>query len=256
MKGVILAGGTGSRLDPLTRVTNKHLLPVYDEPMIFKPLRTLICSGISEILIIVGGENIGDFLRLLGSGSFLDISISYRCQDRPGGIAEALAMARDFVCSDDLAVILGDNIFETAFAAEVEAFEADPDHDCYLFLKSISDPERFGVATLDEAGTIVAIEEKPSHPSSDRAVTGFYLYSSAVFEVIDRVEHELGYSSRGELEITDVNNLLIERGRAKAQFVTGFWSDAGTVDTLLRAGKFIAAKCRAAGTRDARAGGR
>ncbi len=197
MRGVILAGGTGTRLHPLTRVTNKHLLPVYDEPMIFKVIRTLTESGIKKITILLGGESVGDFLRLLGGGEEFGANFSYVYQKGAGGIAEALNLTRDIVKGEDIAVILGDNIFENHFEAAVKEFESDPDHDCYLFLKQVPDPQRFGVAEL-EGQKIIAIEEKPSAPKSDYAVTGLYFYRPNVFHFIDQVIEEIGYSARGE----------------------------------------------------------
>jgi len=238
MKGVILAGGTGSRLAPLTKVTNKHLLPVYNEPMIYKVIRTLTESGITSITILLGGESVGDFIRLLGGGEEFGAKLSYVYQKGAGGIAEALNLTREIVKGENIAVLLGDNIFEDRFPDEVQAFESDPDNECYLFLKQVPDPKRFGVAELDEAQQIVSIEEKPQEPKSDYAVTGLYFYRPNVFEMIDNVIETTGYSKRGELEITDVNNLFVQKGKAKGFFVNGFWSDAGTFETLLRSSIF------------------
>ncbi len=244
MKGVILAGGTGSRLSPLTKVTNKHLLPVYDEPMIYKVIRTLLGSGVRDIIIVLGGESVGDIVRLLGSGKDLgeDVRFTYVYQDRAGGIAEALSLAEGFVGDDDVAVMLGDNIFEDTFADEVRRFEEDTAHECYLFLKRVPDPERFGVADVDAQGLITNIVEKPKSPTSEWAVTGLYLYRSNVFGAIREVVDRIGYSARGELEITDVNNVYVKRGTAKGIEVRGFWSDAGKFETLLRSASFIASK--------------
>ncbi|MHA1734470.1 MAG: sugar phosphate nucleotidyltransferase [Promethearchaeota archaeon] len=242
MRGVILAGGTGTRLFPLTRVTNKHLLPVYDEPMIFKVIKTLTGSGIHKITIVLGGESVGDFLRLLGGGEEFGAQFSYVYQKGAGGIAEALNLTRDIVKGEDIAVILGDNIFEDTFGEAVREFEQDSDHDCYLFLKEVPDPERFGVAELDENRRILSIEEKPPEPKTNLAVTGLYFYRSNVFEFIDRVIEEIGYSARGELEITDVNNYFVKKNRARAVFVDGFWSDAGKFETLLRSSNFVKEK--------------
>lgn len=241
MKGVVLAGGTGTRMFPLTQVTNKHLLPVYNEPMIFKVLKTLKHSGITEIMIVLGGESVGDLVRLLGSGKEFDISLTYRYQDQAGGIAEALSLTEDFVAGDNVAVVLGDNIFEDTFPNEVSSFENDENFDCYLFLKDVPDPERFGVALL-EGDKIVSIEEKPIEPKSNYAITGIYFYKSNVFEKIKKVKEDIGYSKRNELEITDVNSLYVEGGKTKAFFLEGFWSDAGKFSTLLRSSNFIGEK--------------
>ncbi|HMF32765.1 MAG TPA: sugar phosphate nucleotidyltransferase [Candidatus Lokiarchaeia archaeon] len=238
MKGVILAGGTGSRLSPLTKVTNKHLLPVYNEPMIYKVIRTLTESGITQITILLGGESVGDFIRLLGGGEDFGAKFSYVYQKGAGGIAEALNLTREIVKGENIAVLLGDNIFEDRFKAEVEMFEQDPDNECYLFMKPVPDPQRFGVAELDENNQIISIEEKPQEPKSNYAVTGLYFYRPNVFEMIDEVIGGIGYSRRGELEITDVNNLYVNKSKAKAMFVNGFWSDAGTFETLLKSSIF------------------
>jgi glucose-1-phosphate thymidylyltransferase len=240
MKGVILAGGTGSRLFPLTKVTNKHLLPVYDEPMIFKVLKTLSNSGIKEIVIVLGGESVGDFVRLLGDGSDFKIRIMYVYQKGAGGIAEALNLTRPILEGSDIAVILGDNIFEDTFESELKEFQKDQQNDCYLFIKQVSDPERFGVAELNGENKIISIEEKPKEPKSNFAVTGLYFYRQDIFTRIQKVIESQGYSKRGELEITDVNNLYVKDGKVKAKIVNGFWSDAGKFETLLRASNFIA----------------
>ena len=213
IKGVILAGGTGSRLKPMTLVTNKHLLPVYDKPMIFYPLEKLKNAGITEIMIITGKEHAGAFLELLGSGKDYGVKLTYRLQDVAGGIAEALNLTKEFVDGDKVAVILGDNIFEDDIKKYVEQFDKGND-ECYLFLKQVSDAQRFGVAEVDKNKKIVSIEEKPKAPKSDLAVTGLYMYSHHVFECIKTLRP----SSRGELEITDVNNwfCLIRHGNKEA----------------------------------------
>jgi len=239
IKGVILAGGTGTRLSPLTKVTNKHLLPVYDEPMIYKVIRTLTNSGINDITIVLGGESVGDFIRLLGDGSEFGANFCYVYQQKAGGIAEALYLTRKIVRGHKVAVILGDNIFEDIFREEVEEFENSNQYECKLFLKEVEDPHRFGIAELNEDGTIKSIEEKPKYPKSNFAVTGLYFYDKNIFNIIKKVIEEIGYSSRGELEITDVNNYYIARGKVKAIMVKGFWSDAGTFKTLLRSSLFI-----------------
>ncbi|MFX1277501.1 MAG: sugar phosphate nucleotidyltransferase [Promethearchaeota archaeon] len=239
IKGIILAGGTGSRLSPLTKVTNKHLLPVYDEPMIYKVIRTLTKSGINDITIVLGGESVGDFIKLLGDGSELNANFNYVYQQKAGGIAEALYLTKKIVDGHKLAVILGDNIFENSFEIEVEEFENNEKNNCYLFLKQVEDPERFGVAELNDNDTIKSIEEKPKNPKSNYAVTGLYFYDDKIFDIIERVINEIGYSDRGELEITDVNNYYLKQGKIKAIKVNGFWSDAGKFETLLKASNFI-----------------
>ena len=239
MMGVILAGGTGSRLNPLTLVTNKHLLPVYDEPMIYKVIKTLRKSGITDLVIVLGGESVGDFIRLLGDGKELNVNISYVYQRGSGGIAEALFLTKKIVQGNSIAVFLGDNIFEDSFKETVTQFENDKDNECYLFLKEVQDPERFGVATISNDNKIVNIIEKPKNSESKLAVTGLYFYKSNIFKRIQKVIDTLGYSNRGELEITDVNNLYVKDEVVKAIFVKGFWSDAGRFDTLLKSSNFI-----------------
>ena len=230
MKGIILAGGTGSRLYPLTKVTNKHLLPVYDKPMIYYPLQTLIDAGITEIMIVSGKGHAGDFLELLGSGSEFGIRITYEIQDEAGGIAQALGLAERWARKEDVAVILGDNIFQDNIRKDVEAFEGG----AKIFLKEVPDPHRFGVAEVD-GDQVIGIEEKPKEPKSNNAVTGLYLYDGRVFDSIKT----LAPSGRGELEITDVNNSYIQRGAMQFAVLEGFWSDAGTFDSLQRAGMLV-----------------
>lgn len=237
-----MAGGTGSRLSPLTKVTNKHLLPVYNEPMIYKVIKTLTNSGINDVTIVLGGESVGDFIRLLGDGSEFDANFNYIYQQKAGGIAEALYLTREIVKGHKVAVILGDNIFENSFKSEIEEFQKTDKYECCLFLKAVDDAGRFGVAELNSDGTIKSIEEKPQNPKTDYAVTGFYLYHDNIFEMIKKAITEIGYSGRGELEITDVNNYYITRGKTKAQIIEGFWSDAGTFNTLLKSSNFIKAK--------------
>ena len=239
IKGVILAGGTGSRLSPLTKVTNKHLLPVYNEPMIYKVIKTLTSSGIKDITIVLGGESVGDFIRLLGDGNEFGANFSYVYQKSAGGIAEALYLTKKIVNGNKVAVILGDNIFENSFKSEIEEFQKMDKYECCLFLKEVKDPERFGVAELNSDKTLRSIEEKPKKPKTNFAVTGFYLYNENLFETIKKVIAERGYSDRGELEITDVNNFYIRRGKTKAIIIDGFWSDAGTFNTLLKSSNFI-----------------
>jgi len=230
MKGIILAGGTGSRLFPLTKITNKHLLPVYDKPMICYPLQTLVNAGIDEILIVSGRGHVGHFLELLGSGSKDGIRLSYEIQDGAGGIAQALGLARHFADNDDIAVILGDNIFEDSIQEAVQSFRSG----ARIFLKEVPDASRFGVAEVS-GEKIVSIEEKPTHPKSNLAVTGLYIYDDEVFDVISNLRP----SQRGELEITDVNNQYIRKGAMTFSLLTGFWSDAGTFDSLLRAAMIV-----------------
>lgn len=239
VKGVILAGGTGSRMSPLTKVTNKHLLPIYDEPMIYKVIKTLTKSGIDDIVIVLGGESVGDFIKLLGNGSKFGATFTYVYQQEAGGIAEALNLTRRVIEGYKVAVILGDNIFEDTFEEEVDHFRKHNFIECHLFLKEVPDPERFGVAELTEDNKFIkSVEEKPKNPKSNYAVTGLYFYDEKIFDVIDEIERTKGYSERGELEITDVNNYYINRGLTVSHIVEGFWSDAGTFDTLLRSSKF------------------
>jgi glucose-1-phosphate thymidylyltransferase len=232
MKGVILAGGTGSRLYPLTKITNKHLLPVYNKPMIYFPLQTLIETGVKDILIVSGKEHAGDFLRLLGSGKEFGVRFTYEIQDEAGGIAQALSLAENFADNDKLIVILGDNIIEDSIKDYAEKFRKDDS--AFIFLKEVPDPERFGVAELN-GQKVVSIEEKPKKPKSNFAVTGIYMYPFEVFDVIKTLKP----SPLGELEITDVNNYFIKKGKLKAVFLNGFWSDAGTFESLFRATKLV-----------------
>jgi glucose-1-phosphate thymidylyltransferase len=232
MKGVILAGGTGSRLYPLTKVTNKHLLPVYDKPMIYYPLQTLIDAGIKEIMIVSGRGHAGHFLELLGSGAEFGVKFTYEIQDHAGGIAQALGLAEDFADNDNITVILGDNIFQDNIKDAVQNFE----NGAHIFLKSVPDAQRFGVAEVDQNnGHVLRIEEKPAQPKSDLAVTGLYIYSNDVFDVVKTLKP----SGRGELEITDVNNHYISKDAMKFTMLKGYWSDAGTFDSLIRAGIMV-----------------
>lgn len=235
MKGVILAGGLGTRMRPLTSVTNKHLLPVYDRPMIFFPLQTLVDAGIRDILIVTGGNSSGDFLRLIGNGSAFGLSyVNYAYQKGEGGIAEALGLAEHFVGGDKMAVVLGDNIFQENIAPHVRAFERQREG-AKILIKKVPDPERFGVASL-QGGRVTRIEEKPRRPKSNTIVTGIYLYDPQVFKIIKRLKP----SKRGELEITDVNNRYIEQGQMTYGVLKGFWSDCGTFDSLLHASQLVA----------------
>jgi glucose-1-phosphate thymidylyltransferase len=230
MKGVLLAGGNGKRLGHLTHVTNKHLLHVYDKPMIYYPLFTLMNAGIKEILIISGKEHAGDFLRLLGSGRDFGCHLWYEVQEEAGGIAQALGLAEKFIEGENMAVVLGDNIFENDFSEAIKDFEGQKG--AHIFLRHTVDAHRFGVAEI-EGDRIIGIEEKPKKPKSPYAVTGFYLYDSEVFQVIKTLKP----SARGELEITDVNNHYIQKGTMKFDIVKGEWTDAGTFESLYRANR-------------------
>ena len=235
MKGVVLAGGLGSRLRPLTKVTNKHLLPVYDRPMIHYPILTLVNAGITDIMLVTGGNHAGEFLRLLGDGKEFGLSqIHYSYQEGEDGIAKALSLARAFVGQDKVCIILGDNILQDNIAPQVRSF-ANSDLGAYLFLKEIEDPQRFGVAVFDDRRRLVGVEEKPTNPKSNYAVIGVYLYNAGVFEVIDTLKP----SKRGEYEITDVSNYYINKGIADYHVITGWWSDAGTYESLYRAGALV-----------------
>ncbi len=226
MKGIILAGGTGSRLFPLTKVTNKHLLPVYDKPMIYYPLLTLANAGIKEIMIVSGRGHAGHFLELLGSGQEFGVSLTYEIQENAEGIAQALGLAESWADDDNVAVILGDNIFQDDMKEPFSAFSGG----AKIFLKEVPDAQRFGVAELAH-GRVLSIEEKPKMPKTSYAVTGLYLYDSEVFSTI----RTLKPSDRGELEITEVNNAYIRKDRMQYAILKGYWSDAGTFESLLRA---------------------
>tara|TARA_Y100000310_G_scaffold345638_2_gene467592 strand:+ start:17397 stop:18131 length:735 start_codon:yes stop_codon:yes gene_type:complete len=225
MKGVICAGGHGTRMMPCTKVTNKHLLPVYDKPMIYYPMQTLIDAGIKEILIISGPGHAGDFLNLLGSGKKFGVKLSYALQEEAGGIAQALAMAEDFADNGPVTVILGDNVFEDSFDISDFKFGAR------IYIKEVTDPERFGVAEIDETGKVKSIEEKPTQPKSNYAVTGLYVYDPRVFDIIKTLKP----SGRGELEITDVNNAYLEGNQLEGKKVMGYWTDAGTFESCHKA---------------------
>ncbi len=235
MKGVVLAGGIGSRLNPLTRVTNKHLLPIYDKPMVYYPIQTLVNAGIQEILVVTGGKNAGDFLRLLGNGRDFGLKhLNYTYQEGEGGIAEALGLAEHFADGELICVVLGDNIIETNIRQAVENFKTQK-KGAKILLKEVPDADRFGVAEI-RGDRVVGIEEKPRNPRSSYAVIGIYLYDSSVFEKI----HRLKPSGRGELEITDVNNFYIEEDTLTCEVLDGWWTDAGTFESLLRANNLVA----------------
>jgi len=238
VKGVVLAGGLGTRLLPMTRVTNKHLLPVYDRPMIYYPLQQLVHAGIEDILVVTGGDHAGDFLKLLRNGHDFGLDqLRYAYQDGEGGIAEALGLADYFAAGDPVVVILGDNLFQRPIAPAVDAFREDPTG-AMILLKEVHDPERFGVARLDEEGRVAEIVEKPDLPPSSLAVTGCYLFDNRVFDVI----RTLRPSGRGELEITDVNNRYVQWGTMRHTVVDGWWTDAGTVQSLHRAATLVSAE--------------
>jgi len=237
MKGVVLAGGLGTRLRPLTKVTNKHLLPIYDKPMIYYPIETLVEAGITDILLVTGGSSAGEFLRLIGNGKEFGLKhINYTYQEGEGGIAEALGLAEHFVEGDPVTVVLGDNIIEGSIRKAVEEF-GKQQVGAKIFLKQVDDPERFGVATLD-GDKVVKIEEKPEKPDTNYAVIGIYIYDRAVFDIVKTLKP----SDRGELEITDVNNAYIQRGAMTYEVLDGWWTDAGTFPSLLRASNLVASK--------------
>jgi glucose-1-phosphate thymidylyltransferase len=235
MKGIVLAGGTGSRLFPLTKITNKHLLPIYDKPMVYYPIQTLVEAGIKDILLVTGGRNSGDFLRLLANGKEFGLKhLNYTYQEGEGGIADALALAEHFADGEKVCVILGDNLIEGSIAQAVRDFEQQ-ERGARILLKEVPDAGRFGVAEL-EGDRIAGIEEKPAQPKSPYAVIGIYLYDGTVF---DKVK-ELVPSKRGELEITDVNNAYIREGTMTFSFLDGWWTDAGTFESLLKAANLVA----------------
>mgnify|MGYP005831192317 CR=1 FL=1 len=239
MKGIVLAGGLGSRLYPLTKVTNKHLLPIYDKPMIYYPIETLVEAGIRDILVVTGGRNAGDFLRLLGNGKEFGLRhLNYTYQEGEGGIAAALALAEFFADGGPICVILGDNIVEGSIAGFIRNFEKQKTG-ARVLLKEVEDPQRFGVPVIED-GRILRIEEKPAVPPSRYAITGIYIYDGEVFEII----RGLTPSGRGELEITDVNNAYIRKGALHYDIMEGWWTDAGTFESLLRAANLVARKMR------------
>jgi len=240
MKGVVLAGGLGTRLYPLTKVTNKHLLPIYDKPMVYYPIQTLVDAGIKDILLVTGGTSAGDFLRLIGNGKDFGLShINYTYQEGEGGIAAALALAEHFAEDDKIVVILGDNVLEQSIGDAVREFEKQ-ERGAKIFLKEVSDPERFGVPHIKD-GKVLRIDEKPKKPASQYAVIGVYMYDNHVFDIVKTLKP----SARGELEITDVNNAYIEQGTMTYAIVDGWWADAGTsFDSLLKATRLVADKSK------------
>lgn len=230
MKGIILAGGSGTRLRPLTKVTSKQLLPIYNKPMIFYPLETLLKAGIKDILIIVAPDHAGDFLKLLGSGKELGCKFTYEIQDKPEGLAQAFIIGQNFIGKDAVTLILGDNLYEDDFADAIKSFT----HGGRIFAKQVADPERFGVVEFDENRRALSIVEKPEHPVSDFAVTGLYIYDNTVVEKAKALQP----SARGELEITDLNNVYLKEGTLDVAFVEGRWLDTGTFESLYEATVF------------------
>jgi glucose-1-phosphate thymidylyltransferase len=227
MKGIILSGGSASRLRPCTKVTSKQLLPVYNRPMIYYPLNTLIKAGIKDILIIVSPEHAGHYLNLLGSGKEMGVKFVYEVQDKPEGLAQAFLIGENFIDDDNVCMILGDNIFEDDFSEDIKNFSAG----AKVFAKKVPDPKRFGVVEFDESKKVLSIEEKPENPRSDYCATGLYIYDKDVVEIAKNLKP----SGRGELEITDINKKYLERGKLEVAIVNGEWIDAGTFDSLLEA---------------------
>ena len=240
MKGIVLAGGLGKRLYPLTKITNKHLLPVYDRPMIYYPISTLVEAGIKDILIVTGGNNAGDFLRLLGNGKEFGLKhLNYTYQEKEGGIAEAVGLAEEFAEGDKVVIILGDNLIGPSIRKEVEQFKRQ-NSGGKIFLKKVANPKEYGVAQL-KGNRVVGIEEKPARPKSNLAVIGLYMYDHQIFDIVKALKP----SRRGELEITDVNNAYIQKGKLTYSVLKGFWADAGeSIQALLEANLLIAKKAR------------
>ncbi len=234
MKGIILAGGKATRLRPLTTITSKQLLPVYDKPMIYYPINTLVSSGITDILIIVAPEYSGHFLNLLGSGKDFGAKFSFVIQDEPRGLADAFIMGEDFIDEDNVTMILGDNIFDKDFSKEIKSFKSGG----MVFAKKVPDPQRFGVAEFNADMQVISIEEKPQVPKSDYAIVGLYTYDAGVVGIAKSLKP----SARGEIEITDINNAYLRRGQLKVNVFDGLWADAGTFDSLLEVGNYMAAK--------------
>lgn len=230
MKGIILAGGSGTRLRPLTKVTSKQLLPIYNKPMIFYPLETLLKAGIRDILIIVAPDHAGDFLKLLGSGREFGAKFTYEIQDKPEGLAQAFIIGKNFIGDDNVTLILGDNVFEDDFGQAITSFQSGG----RVFAKQVSDPERFGVVEFDDQNRAISIVEKPQVPASNYAVTGIYIYDNTV---VNKAEN-LHPSDRGELEITDLNNVYLQEGSLDVAFVKGAWLDTGTFESLFEATVF------------------
>lgn len=236
MKGIILAGGRATRLRPLTKVTTKQLLPVYDKPMIYYPIETLLGAGIKDILLIVAPEHAGHFMNLLGSGKDFNARFSYEIQDEPRGLADAFIVGENFIGEDSVTLVLGDNIFDYDFSDHIKSFKKG----AVVFAKEVHDPERFGVVEFDAQGKALSIEEKPNKPKSNHAVVGIYTYDN---KVIDYAK-SLKPSARGEIEITDLNNVYLKKGDLQVNIIEGIWEDAGTFDSLLRASNIMAEKAR------------
>lgn len=232
MKGIILAGGRATRLRPLTKITSKQLLPVYNKPMIFYPIETLVRAGIKDILIIIAPEYAGHFLHLLGSGREFGAKFTYEIQDEPRGLADAFIIGENFIGKSSVALILGDNIFDHDFGTSVKAFKSG----AKIFVKHVSDPQRYGVVEFDQSGTVVSIEEKPKEPKSNFAQTGMFVYDNDVIEIAKNLKA----SPRGEIEITDVNKEYLKRGELSCDVIEGVWEDAGTFDSLLRINNVMA----------------
>lgn len=230
MKGIILAGGSGTRLRPLTKITSKQLLPIYNKPMIFFPIETLVTAGIKDILIIVAPERAGDFLNLLGSGKEFGCKFSYEVQEKPEGLAQAFLIGENFIGDDPVSLILGDNLFEDDFTPAITSFQSG----ARVFAKQVSDPQRFGVVAFDENHKVVSIVEKPEQPASEFAVTGLYIYDNTVVKKAKALQP----SARGELEITDLNNVYLQDGQLDVAFVEGKWMDTGTFEAMFEAIKF------------------
>ena len=239
MKGIILAGGRATRLRPLTKITSKQLLPVYNKPMIYYPIQTLVKAGISDVLIIVAPEYSGQFLNLLGSGNELGANLSYEVQEEPRGLPDAFIVGKNFIEKDNVAMILGDNIFDHNFAESVTSFKSG----ARIFAKQVPDPERSGVVEFDQDHKVISIVEKPEHPKSNYAVVGFYIYDNRVIEYAKSLKP----SARNELEIVDLHNKYLEKGELKVDIIEGMWEDAGTFDSLLRVNNLIAEKVKQGG---------
>lgn len=240
MKGIILAGGKATRLRPLTKMTSKQLLPVYNKPMIYYPIETLLKSGIKDILIIIAPDYSGHFLNLLGSGKEFGARFSYAIQEEPRGLADAFLVGEEFIGRDKVTLILGDNIFEHDFSKQIRAFQ----NGAMVFAKEVNDPERFGVAEFDDKMNVLSLEEKPSKPKSNYAVVGIYTYDNSVVEYAKNLKP----SPRGEIEITDLNKVYLKNKKLKANVIEGMWEDAGTFDSLLRVSNFMAKKSQSSAT--------
>ncbi len=234
MKGIILAGGAGTRLNPLTKVTSKQLLPIYNKPMIYYPLETLLAAGIKEVLLIIAPDHAGDFVKLLGSGRQFGCKFSYEVQEKPDGLAQAFIIGENFIGDDNVTLILGDNLFEDDFSTAITGFEKG----ARVFAKKVADPQRFGVVAFDENNKATSIVEKPTEPASDFAVTGLYIYDNTVVQKAK----SLAPSARGELEITDLNNVYLQEGSLDVAFVDGKWLDTGTFESLYEAITFAREK--------------